>query len=416
VQRDLRALYTNEVERTLDIYEGGYNLWDDRYKSDEYHWGYCGVAILFSSINMIKMGHLPIVVMAMFCLLSGLWSGLTRIGWDVAVLPLTAHHGAIMVGGFLGTLIALEKIIPLKRKLLYSIPVLNALSVVFFFTDQPRIGIYALIISSAALLLVFLYFFPPRRSIICVLMSLGAICWLIGNILLLTKRFYPLAFPWWTAFALFIIVAERLEIMTALPVRDTDKKVFIGILLSFVVGAFCSFHGAGNVTCGIILVGISLWLLGNDLIGIDIKKDNMPKYVAIGLLTGYIALLFTGIFFFVLSDRWLNYDVIVHTFFIGFVFSMIFAHGPMILPGIMGISANPFHKILYVWLALLQVSWLVRIFADFALEMETRKISGLLSAAAILGYFVTIAVLTFRRHSRHDFLPNQPLTNKLTRV
>jgi hypothetical protein len=351
---------------------------------------------------MIKKERLPIVAIAMFCLLSGLWSGLNRIGWDLTILPITAHHGAIMVGGFLGTLIALEKIIPLKKKNLYVIPVLNALSVVFFFTTQPRIAIYILIFSSIALSLVFLYYFRSQRNIIYVLMLLGSLCWVTGNILLLTKLFYPLAFPWWAAFALFIIAAERLELMKFLPVSSMDKRVFIFILLGFVVGVLFSFHGAGNVICGLALIGTSLWLLRNDLIGINLKKKNMPKYVAISLLTGYVALLLTGIFFFVLSDQWLNYDIIVHSFFIGFVFSMIFAHGPMILPGIMGISVTPFNKILYVWLSLLQVSWIVRIFADVLMQMEIRKVSGLLSAIAIVGYFVTMAVLTIKsqRHAK----------------
>jgi hypothetical protein len=345
---------------------------------------------------MIKMERLPIVIMAMFCLLSGLWSGLTRIGWNMTILPITAHHGAIMVGGFLGTLIALEKIIPLKKKVLYSIPVMNALSVVFFFAGQPRIAIYTLIISSAALLVVFLYYFRLQRNIIYVLMSLGAISWLIGNILLLTKLFYPLAFPWWAAFALFIIAAERLELMQFLRVSGTNKKMFIGILASFFIGVFFSFHGAGNLICGLALIGTAVWLLRNDVIGINLKKNNLPKYVAISLLMGYVALLMTGIFFFVLSDQWLSYDVIVHSFFIGFVFSMIFAHGPIILPGILGRSVTPFNKILYVWLAILQVSWIIRLFADVLMEMEIRKISGLLSTAAILGYLITMAVLTIR--------------------
>jgi hypothetical protein len=346
---------------------------------------------------MIKKERLPIVVMAMFCLLSGLWSGLTRIGWDIRVLPITAHHGAIMVGGFLGTLISLEKIIPLNKKALYIIPLLNVLSVVLFFVDQPRLAVYSLVISSVALFFVFLYYFRLQRDVIYIVMSFGALCWVIGNILLLTKRFYPLAFPWWAAFVLLIIAAERLELMKFLPVSSTNKKIFMAILFTFVVGASFSFHGIGSVLCGLALIGTSLWLLRNDLVAINLKKTNMAKYVAISLLTGYVALLFTGMFFLTLSNQWLNYDIIVHGFFIGFVFSMIFAHGPMILPGIMGISTNPFSKILYVWLSLLHVSWIVRIFADVTMDMQIRKISGLLSAAAILGYFVTMAMLTFRR-------------------
>jgi hypothetical protein len=347
---------------------------------------------------MIKKERLPILLFAMFCLLSGLWSGLSRIGWNITILPITAHHGAVMVGGFLGTLIALEKIIPLKRKTLYLIPILNAISVIFFFANQPKIAIYTLVISSTSLAFVFLYYFRTQRTIIYILMLLGAACWLVGNVLLLTRFFYPLAFPWWTAFALFIIVAERLEIMEFLPVSKLHKNVLIILLLCFVVGVLFSFHGTGNLICGLSLIGISLWLMRHDMIAINLKKKNMPKFVAISLLCGYVALLLTGIFFFSLSDQWLTYDAIVHSFFLGFVFSMIFAHGPIILPAIVGISATSFNKILYVWLSVLQIAWLVRMFADVTVEMEIRKISGLLSVIAILGYFITMATLTIRSH------------------
>lgn len=351
---------------------------------------------------MIKKERLPIVLFAMFCLLSGLWSGLNRIGWDIAILPITAHHGAIMVGGFLGTLIALEKIIPLKKKSLYLIPVLNALSVVFFFANQPKISIYILIISSTSLAFVFLYYFRTQQTVIYILMLLGAICWLVGNVLLLTRFFYPLAFPWWAAFGLFIIAAERLELMKFFPVSKLSKKIFISLLLCFVIGVLFSFHGIGSIICGLALIGLSIWLMENDLIGVNLRKRDMPKFVSISLLAGYVALLLTGIFFLILSDQWLTYDAIVHSFFIGFVFSMIFAHGPMILPGIMGISAPPFNQALYYWLVLLQVSWLVRSFSDVAVEMELRKISGLLSAVAIVGYFITIWLLTVKsqRHAK----------------
>lgn len=345
---------------------------------------------------MIKRERLPIVMMALLCLIFGLWGGLNRIGWSVAVLPIMAHHGAVMVGGFLGTLISLEKIIPLKRRGLYIIPVLNALSVVFFFCGQTKPGIYTLVISSAGLCLVFLYYFRLHRDIVHVLMFLGAACWLTGNLMLLTKMFYPLAFPWWAGFGLLIIAAERLELMKFLQVSSNQKKVFIGILLVFMAGALFSFHGVGNLLCGMSIIGSSVWLMRNDLIAINIKRRGLPGYTAVSLLAGYMALLLSGIFFCVLSEQWLNYDVIVHSFFIGFVFSMIFAHGPMILPGVMGISVTPFSRVLYFWLLLLQVSWLTRVAADVMVALEVRKISGLLSAVAILGYFLTMGVLTRR--------------------
>ena len=157
-----------------------------------------------------------------------------------------------------------------------------------------------------------------------------------------------------------------------------------------------SFHGAGNIVCGLALACVSIWLLRNDLIAINLKKHSVSLFIGITLLCGYIALLLTGIFFFLRSDQWFTYDAMVHCFFLGFAFSMIFAHGPMILPGILGINATPFSKVLYLWMILLQTSWMMRIFGDVLSSLEIRKLSGLLSVVAILGYFITMAILTKR--------------------
>lgn len=349
---------------------------------------------------MINLSRLPFVFLAFICLLTGLWTGLSRIGWDIFSLPATAHHGAVMVGGFLGTLIVLEKIIPLKKKILFIIPMLSACNVLFFMLSQPAISTILLILASAGLILVFLYYLNVERSLIYGLMLGGAINWFIGNVLLLTENFYPLALPWWVGFILFIITAERLELMGFLPVSQFKKKLFIGLLLAFMIGVLISFHGIGNIICGIALIGISTWLMRNDLIGITIKKNDLTQFVAISLLAGYVALLLTGILFITFSNQWLAYDAIVHTFFIGFVFSMIFAHGPIILPGVLGINAKPFHKLLYLWLILLHSSWLIRIFADAFTEFMWRKASGIISTVSVLAYFVSLAILTIRSH-RH---------------
>lgn len=346
---------------------------------------------------MIKTSRIPFVALAMLCLLSGLWSGLNRIGWTFLPLAATAHHGAIMVGGFLGTLISLEKIVPLKQKILFAIPIASALSVVFFIANNPTLSIALLIFSSIGLVGVFFFYFSQQRSLIYALMLVGAIQWMVGNVLLITKNFYPLAFPWWMGFILFVITSERLELMKFLPVSTASRRLFVTFLIVFIIGVLISFHGIGNIFCGMSLATISLWLMKHDVIGITIRKDGLTQFVAISLAVGYIALLLTGILLITLTNQWFAYDVIVHTFFIGFVFSMIFAHGPIILPGVLGISIKPFHKILYFWLFLMEASWLIRIFADAFTALNLRKVSGVLSALAIIAYFITMAMLTFKR-------------------
>lgn len=350
---------------------------------------------------MIKFFRLPFVLLAMLCLVLGLWSGLNRIGWDLGILSLTMHHGAIMVGGFLGTLISLEKIIPLKRKWLFAIPIASAASVMFFILNQPLISFYCLVLASAGLCGIFLFYLLKEKNLIHVLMLGGSICWLTGNLLLIAAKFYPMAFPWWVGFMLLIIVSERLELMKFLPVTSRQKFVLVLCLIAYVAGTLFSFHGLGNIISGLALIAISAWLLRSDIVVISIRKTGLQKFVAIALLCGYIAVMFTGVFYISLADQPYAYDAVAHTFFLGFVFCMIFAHGPIILPGVLGISFKPYHPLLYVWLFFLHASWIIRVVGDLLLSGEIRKLSGMISASAIISYFVTVATLTFLNQTRH---------------
>ena len=57
---------------------------------------------------------MPFVVLA---LLAALWAGLLRLGWRLPPLQpqLAGAHGPLMVVGFLGTLIALERAVALRK-------------------------------------------------------------------------------------------------------------------------------------------------------------------------------------------------------------------------------------------------------------------------------------------------------------
>ncbi|PZR38349.1 MAG: hypothetical protein DI538_09885 [Azospira oryzae] len=344
----------------------------------------------------MRVGRLPFVLVALVSLITGLLAGLHRMGWTLPLTGVSPDHGAIMVGGFLGTLIILEKIIPLKKNVLYVFPIISGASVVLFFIEQPIYSVACLVLASAGLSIIFLIYWIRERSTIYFLMVAGAICWLTGNILLIIHNFYPISLPWWMAFVLLIITAERLELMKFLPVSRNQKLIFIGMLLTFVTGCLISFHRAGNYVAAFSLVGSSIWLMRHDVVALNLKKKDLPRYVGVALLSGYFALLLSGIFLLILPEQPLGYDILVHSFFIGFVFSMIFAHGPIILPGVLGISAKPYHPLFFIWLALLHGSWITRAISDITLDMQLRKYSGLISAIAIICYFLSLAIITIR--------------------
>src|SRR5574337_209294 len=67
--------------------------------------------------------------LASLALLAALWAGLMRLGWHLSALTpsLALAHGPLMISGFLGTLIALERAVALKQKWMYLPPLLAGL-------------------------------------------------------------------------------------------------------------------------------------------------------------------------------------------------------------------------------------------------------------------------------------------------
>jgi len=348
----------------------------------------------------VRMERLPVIMLAMASLVIGLTAGLQRIGWNFA-FSVSADHGGIMIGGFLGTLISFEKIIPLKKKRWFIVPLLSGASVLFFFLRLPVVSMVCLGAASMGLTLAFVLYGWRQRSWLYLLMALGALCWLAGNVLYLHSGFYRAALPWWMAFVLLIIASERLELTQFLPVAAGSKRLFAGLLVLFVLSCLLTFHGSGGLVAALALTGVSVWLLRHDVVALNLKKKGLTRYTGVALLAGYFALIVTSVFIPLLASRPLGYDAVVHSYFIGFAFSMIFAHGPIILPGILGFSQKPYRRSLYIWLLLLHASWCLRVVGDIALDLTLRKYSGVVTAAAIIGYFVTLLTTTLRNYRAH---------------
>ncbi|MFZ1806277.1 MAG: hypothetical protein WAU36_03590 [Cyclobacteriaceae bacterium] len=322
-------------------------------------------------------------------------SGLGRVGWGVPLPEIYVHHGVIMVGGFLGNLIALEKIIPLRDYRFFIGPLLSASSIVVFIAGEFQYALVMIILASLVLLVVYATYLKRQYSLYLLLAMIGAICWFIGNVLLLWKRFYPMVFPWWMGFLLFTIVSERLELTKFLPVSQKNRNGLVILLSVFMVGIILPFHGIGIYVTGLSLVFISVWLMRHDIVRLTIKKESLVRFTGITLSCGYIALLLEGVFLFALRDTAFGYDIVVHTFFLGFIFSMIFAHGPIILPGVLGLTVKPYHPFFYFPLITLYVSLIIRIAADVMLiPFFLRAISGWVSFASILLYFVLLLIST----------------------
>jgi len=338
-----------------------------------------------------------LLVAAMMNLVIGMLSGLGRLGWSVPMPESYTHHGAIMVGGFLGSLIALEKIIPLKRPWFFIGPMLSGSSIFVFIMGDPQVAIGLQLTASIIFLLVYFTYLRAQYSVYLLLATVGALCWTIGTAMLFRKTFYPMVFPWYVGFLLFTIVSERLELTRFLPVTAMNRNLLYAFMMLFIIGILMPFHGMGVYLAGTSLILVSAWLMRHDVIRLTIRKDGLTRFTAIVLLCGYVVLMLEGMFLLLIGDIPFGYDMIVHTFFLGFVFCMIFAHGPIILPGVLGLSVKPYHPLLYVPVVMLLASLAARLLADaYLLPLSYRSLSGWSAMAGILIYFVMMATLTVR--------------------
>jgi len=321
-------------------------------------------------------------------LLFGLLGGLARIGWNLQVPNALAEHGALMVGSFMCTLIMIERTAAFRQRWVWLFPALNLGSLPLFLMGEKHWAVFMLLLGSIGLLGMVSKFYLDDNNFSNLLQLVGAVCYCVGNTVLLLSDMYPKALFWWMAFVLFIIVGERLYLTRFLPMTSTKKMVF-GIFSSFVIlGLLTPYHSAGRWLLSMGFVLIPLWLLQFDMALKSIRISGQHRYTGLMLIAGYGWLLVCGIFMAV-SD-FLYYDIVVHSFFLGFGFCMIFAHGPIIFPGVLGMPIKPYRSVLYLWGVLLSVSLCTRIWAVIFNELNIKRWAGIGNAIAILGFLLSL--------------------------
>jgi hypothetical protein len=342
--------------------------------------------------------RLPLMLLALVVLLAALWAGLIRIGWAVPALGVpVAQHGALMIAAFLGALIALERAVALGRRAAYLAPLLNGLGGMALLLGAPApLARGLLALGGLGLVLIFVAIVRRARDTAHVTMGVGALLLLAGNVLWLLDRPLYVATPWWVGFLVLTIAGERLELARVLLVRRDARVLFAGVCALFLAGLLLSLAAfdLGVRVAGAGLVALGLWLLRYDLARRTIRAPGLTRFIAACLLPGYAWLAVGG----VLWVAWggvaagLQHDAMLHTILLGFAFSMIFGHAPVIVPGVLGTPVN-WHPVTYGYLALLHAALLLRVAGDLLLLQDLRAWGGLLNVVAILWFMGTTAWL-----------------------
>ena len=335
--------------------------------------------------------RLPLMALAGLSLLAGLWTGLIRLGWPLPPPAATAspNHGALMVVSFLGALIGLERAVALKRLWPYGASLFAGASGIALLAGLSAHVAHVLAVAGSVVLVsIFVVLYRRQPAMSLATMGLGAVFWLVGN--LLWHWGIPLyrVVPWWIGFLVITIAGERLELSRLLRLSAWIRAGFVvaaGALVSgLLVGLFAPETGVRLGGAG--LVALAAWLLRYDLAWRALGQEGLPRFMALSMLSGSLWLGVGGVLWLGLADRFTAgpaYDAMLHSILLGFAFSMIFGHAPIIFPSLTG-AAMPFQRAFYAHLVLLHLSLLARVGGDLAGWMPASQWSGLGNALAIL--------------------------------
>jgi len=333
--------------------------------------------------------YFPLIALSLLALLAAMWAGLLRIGWTLPAFPkLVMVHGPLIVGGFLGTLISLERAVAIRRKWMLAAPTLTALGWIFLLASPGIAGAALFTLGSLVTLAILIFMVIHEPQIHTIVMAAGGASWATGNILWMTGMpIFQVVF-WWMAFLVLTIAGERLELSRILRLKPVKVLAFGLFSVLILTGASAAVFNLelGTRLSGAGLLGLGLWFLPNDIAGRNLRHAvPLTRYIAHCLYAGFIWLILGGGVMLGIGAQYAGpyYDAMLHIVFVGFVMSMIFGHAPIIFPAILQVRVM-FQPAFYVHLVLLHLSLLLRVAGDMASLQTLRQWGGLLNEVAIL--------------------------------
>lgn len=343
-----------------------------------------------------------LLISAMLGLVAGIEAGLARLGIQVPPFgtDAAAWHGPLLLCGFLGTLISLERAVALATAWAYLAPLAAAMGgIALLAGGHATAAALCMTLAGALLSTASILIYLRQRALFTLTLTLGGVCWTVGNLLWLDGFSIARIVPWWAGFLVLTIAGERLELSRMLPPSAAARAVFVVVTVLLLVGAVLA--AAGNpppmalFSAG--LLSIAVWLLRQDIARRTIRQTGLTRYIASCLLSGYVWLLAAGLIGMLAPTlaAGSSYDAFLHALFVGFVFSMIFGHAPIIFPAVARLKV-PYHPTFYIPLLLLHGSLAVRIAGDLLGSQPVRSLGGAFNALAVALFVLSTVAAVMR--------------------
>ncbi|AAP85988.1 NnrS family protein (plasmid) [Cupriavidus necator H16] len=345
--------------------------------------------------------RLAVLLLAVFALLAGMLGGLLRAGVvlpgvDDHHLQWHAHsfHGALMTGGFLGTIIGIERAVALGRLAAFAAPAASGLGAILMVAGSSAAGAWAMAAGALVFVGVSVAVLRRQPATHTALLLAASVAWLAGNVALASGRWVTSVNAWYFIFLVVTVAAERLEMTRLMRRRPSAQAALLAILAGLVLGAAGSaLEGnagrIGGVVYGVSLAFLTSWLARFDIARRTVRSHGLSRYIAVCLLLGYGWLLVAGAAWAGTAAGLPWRDAALHALGLGFIVSMVMAHAPVILPAITRIKLK-FGNSFYVPLAVLHLSLAARLsFGHQLPAVKAMAASG--NVAAILAFIAVVA-------------------------
>jgi hypothetical protein len=362
-----------------------------------------------------RAGVVACALLAALNLLAGLSGGLARLGWHAPTAALQAH-GAVMVCGFFGTLIALERAVALRRGLGLLAPLAaGSGGLLAWAVGRPDLAAAAWGFAAVALVALYGLAGHTRAWSLHLRVELGAaVAWGLGT-LAWTLGAPAVATLGWMAFLVGTIAGERRELMLFVRLPAWARHGFLLLALAGAAAVLLAVAGATGLPLPATAAAAAdsgaaaLWWLACALLAVwllrwDIAPRQWPREGWLGhtgqcLTIGYVWLLvgaglaLGGLAGVVRADG--AASIAPHAVLLGFVFAMVFGHAPIILPALARV--RPVYTRwarLPIWV--LSLSLLVRLVAMEAGQPRGLAWAGALHALAIASFALVMATAVWR--------------------
>ena len=333
-------------------------------------------------------------------LLTGLNAGLLRLGvWaPVASARVGDLHGPVMVLGFMGTLIALERAQALRNRLAYLAPALLGAGSLALIAGAP-LALGKLLLLDGALafsaVAVALWLRAPlplvaAQAVGTFFAALAAGLWLVADLAAIL--------PLLAAFLIITIAGERAELAQLTMGRRAIPTLLVAATaISTAAVATLVIPDWGARALGLAILLTAVWLLRDDVGRRMVRAAGLRRFNAVALLAGNVWLIVGALVWMVVGQPVTSgaYDTVIHTVFLGFGMSMIMAHAPIIFPTVLA-RPLPYRPAMWGPLVLLHAGMAVRVTGGLTTTIPLYQLGGVLTVASVLTFALTVVYSVVR--------------------